>query len=315
MADETVDERPALHFDRDDHVENNILQAIKFYTICNVQTVNGRLDQSERDGFKSQAIDTYRIIHQLCDAARVGVFPIGNPHVARTAVQLLLLAEIYTPASLLIDALIRQFPGSKLDAKVRGLFDAKRYVEAAYAIRSIGDYDQCHPESVFPPWPDLDEAVRRLGAADLVVDLGCGSGRLGGMLRGAGYSGHLVGVDLSDSMLDGARTRKIYDELVHADICRWLETCTRRFDGIFCVSVSPLIENEAELGLIRSVPDRMKEGGVFVYEARFIDDTGDMMPLRRKLRRNTFEAALREAGFAWTSVHDVGRFYLCRRES
>jgi predicted TPR repeat methyltransferase len=50
----------------------------------------------------------------------------------------------------------------------------------------------------------------------LILDAGCGTGLCGPLL--APYASRLVGVDLSNKMLDGARVRGMYHELVHAEL-------------------------------------------------------------------------------------------------
>jgi len=53
-----------------------------------------------------------------------------------------------------------------------------------------------------------------------VIDLGCGSGAVGPALQQLGRK--LVGVDLSETMLDQARRTGCYDELVADDLSLWL---------------------------------------------------------------------------------------------
>lgn len=74
------------------------------------------------------------------------------------------------------------------------------------------------------------EAVRRAAphAALDIVDLGCGTGLCGPLLRPLARS--LVGVDLSDAMLERARAGGHYDELVCAELVAWLATQAQRFD-------------------------------------------------------------------------------------
>lgn len=64
----------------------------------------------------------------------------------------------------------------------------------------------------FPSWND----GRKLD----VVDMGCGTGLMGVELRD--ISRHLVGIDLSPKMIDKARERAIYDELVVGDLLDYL---------------------------------------------------------------------------------------------
>ncbi len=54
-----------------------------------------------------------------------------------------------------------------------------------------------------------------------VIDLGCGTGLCGPLLKPA--SSYLIGVDLSERMLDKARTREVYDELIHSELVRALQ--------------------------------------------------------------------------------------------
>ena len=71
----------------------------------------------------------------------------------------------------------------------------------------------------------------RLGAARHaldVLDAGCGTGLCAPWL--APYAKRLVGVDLSTGMLDKARQRGGYDELVAAELASWLASRTAMFD-------------------------------------------------------------------------------------
>lgn len=99
------------------------------------------------------------------------------------------------------------------DAFVEGFFD--RFA-AQFDERLVGELGYTGPE-----------AARELLApyiakgAGRALDLGCGTGLSGAILREA--STHLVGVDLSTGMLAKARERGLYDELVHAEIGAYLE--------------------------------------------------------------------------------------------
>ena len=62
------------------------------------------------------------------------------------------------------------------------------------------------------------------------LDLGCGSGLAGVELKP--FSRRLVGVDLSPEMIDLARGRRIYDNLVVAEVTSWLGHSHEHFDVI-----------------------------------------------------------------------------------
>ena len=53
-----------------------------------------------------------------------------------------------------------------------------------------------------------------------VLDAGCGTGLCGPLV--APYARRLVGVDLSEAMLDRARARNVYDELVTGELTAYL---------------------------------------------------------------------------------------------
>lgn len=83
-------------------------------------------------------------------------------------------------------------------------------------------YDSDHGE-----WgwrgPDLvaAAAVRNVGDGDAVapiIDAGCGTGMVGVALRSAGWKGELIGLDLSQGMLDEASKSGAYDQLIRCSL-------------------------------------------------------------------------------------------------
>ncbi|HEY0336705.1 MAG TPA: tetratricopeptide repeat protein [Burkholderiales bacterium] len=62
------------------------------------------------------------------------------------------------------------------------------------------------------------------------VDAGCGTGLCGPLVTG--YVSRLVGVDLSQNMLEKARSRGAYDELVKAELTEYLRAHSGTFDLI-----------------------------------------------------------------------------------
>src|SRR5215831_9775335 len=63
-----------------------------------------------------------------------------------------------------------------------------------------------------------------------VLDLGCGSGLSGTVLRGRATE--LTGIDLSPEMVELARKRNLYDRLEVAEITEWLKRNEEKFDLI-----------------------------------------------------------------------------------
>ena len=71
------------------------------------------------------------------------------------------------------------------------------------------------------PAADLLAAVGPLPDKGPVVDLGCGAGAAGALLRARAAGRALVGVDLSPAMLERARATGAYDDLMQADAADW----------------------------------------------------------------------------------------------
>jgi predicted TPR repeat methyltransferase len=79
----------------------------------------------------------------------------------------------------------------------------------------------------------INTALERIlfGASGLcVLDLGCGTGLCGACLKPRAK--HLVGVDLSQPMLDSAHDKNVYDELMEQEAVRFLQSRIAVFDLI-----------------------------------------------------------------------------------
>ncbi len=105
-------------------------------------------------------------------------------------------------------------------------------VDAAYALRSPEDvlrlyrdwaatYDTVWAaEMQFALPVHVAEAFLAAGGTGPVLDVGAGTGLLGQALRDRGFAGRLDGIDLTPEMLERARAKGIYDDLVTADVTR-----------------------------------------------------------------------------------------------
>ena len=69
-----------------------------------------------------------------------------------------------------------------------------------------------------------------------IIDLGCGTGLMGAALRELGYL-HIDGADVSESMLQVAREKRIYDELLTVDLHQSLTIATGAYDAVVSVGV------------------------------------------------------------------------------
>jgi predicted TPR repeat methyltransferase len=96
-----------------------------------------------------------------------------------------------------------------------------------------------------------------------VLDLGCGTGLCGPLL--ASYAARLVGIDLSAGMLEHARDKRVYDDLVQAELTDYASRHPDAFDVI--VSADTLVYfgvlDEALFASARA----LRPGGWLVFTA------------------------------------------------
>ncbi len=124
------------------------------------------------------------------------------------------------------------------------------------------------------------DAVRSLAPGDEldILDLGCGTGLLGPELRSMART--LVGVDLSSKMLELARARQCYDELVRSELSDYLA------DRFECVDLIVAADVFVYIGDLASVMERsrraLRPGGLFAFSVEATDhETFVLQPTRR----------------------------------
>ena len=114
----------------------------------------------------------------------------------------------------------------------------------------------------------LFERMAPLLGSDLdVLDLGCGTGLMGEYMRP--MSKHLVGIDLSPKMLDQAAAKDIYDELVPAEICEFLDERPETYDVVLAADVFVYVGDLSTV--FASVAKRLHVGGLFVFSVEALD--------------------------------------------
>jgi predicted TPR repeat methyltransferase len=102
-----------------------------------------------------------------------------------------------------------------------------------------------------------------------VLDAGCGTGLCGPLV--APYARRLVGVDLSPRMLDQARARNVYDELVRGELTAYLHDSTGAFDVI--VSADTLVYFGPLEEVLDAAGTALRPGGQLVFTVEELPDT------------------------------------------
>jgi predicted TPR repeat methyltransferase len=95
------------------------------------------------------------------------------------------------------------------------------------------------------------------------LDLGCGTGLCGPLVKP--HADRLVGVDLSAQMIEQARARAVYDQLVHADITEHLQSTTERHDLVLAADVFIYIGDLSPV--FAAVAAAMAPGGLFCFSS------------------------------------------------
>ncbi|MCW5751547.1 MAG: methyltransferase domain-containing protein [Alphaproteobacteria bacterium] len=112
----------------------------------------------------------------------------------------------------------------------------------------------------------LDRALAAGAAGGLearhdIVDLGCGTGLAGPLLKP--LARRLDGVDLSPGMLAKAAERRLYDELIEDEICRFLAARPRRYD--IAVATDVLVYFGALEEVFAAIASALRPGGLFAF--------------------------------------------------
>ena len=101
------------------------------------------------------------------------------------------------------------------------------------------------------------------GTFGRVLDLGCGTGLSGGYLRER--SDYLIGIDISENMLNIAYSKKIYDELVNEDIIQYLELQNQ--NSCNAIMAASVVVYFGDLNkFLANIKRILANNGVFVFD-------------------------------------------------
>lgn len=181
------------------------------------------------------------------------------------------------------------------DDYVRGLFDE---TAAAFDVK-LEQLGYRAPQFV------ADALVRRVGNESLgsVLDAGCGTGLCGPLLRP--HCQRLVGIDLSPKMIDRARARGCYDELVTAELSAFMRDRPAAFDAV--ISADTLVYFGALEEPLAAAFTTLRPSGCVVFTLEALDgadDAGHRLQFHGRYAHgeNYVRASLAGAGFTPLSI-------------
>ena len=122
------------------------------------------------------------------------------------------------------------------------------------------------------------------------LDLGCGTGLCGALLRPLADA--LDGVDLSARMLDKARERGVYEHLVHTEIGEHLHATTQRYDLV--ISADVFIYIGALAHAFEGARRVLDPGGIFCFSVEAAAGSADfeLRPTQRYAHSERYLRAL-----------------------
>jgi predicted TPR repeat methyltransferase len=130
-----------------------------------------------------------------------------------------------------------------------------------------------------------------------VLDAGCGTGLCAPLLRPRART--LVGVDLSGGMIEKARARGGYDELVVAELTAYLQTHPAAYDVV--ISADTLIYFGDLAPVLKAAHGALRPGGWLAFTLEVLEGEGDRYELsssgRYQHTRDHTQAIVEAAGF------------------
>ena len=163
-------------------------------------------------------------------------------------------------------------------------------------------YDLLMDDIPYKEWADYMEKTleRHKVPKGLLLDLGCGTGTLSGLLDAKGYD--VIGVDASEEMLAIAREKAVVEK---RDILYLLQDM-REFELYgtvgavvsVCDSLNYILEEEELLTVFKLVNNYLDPGGIFLF------DMNTRYKYEELMGENTIAENRENCSFIWENYYD-----------
>lgn len=169
------------------------------------------------------------------------------------------LAPDYAEAQYELDALLGEAHAAPPTHYVAGLFDQYAH---EYDAHMTGVLDYGVPQKI------RNALVAHLPQTALdILDLGCGTGLSGAVFKDIAHT--LTGIDLSPKMIDKARERAIYDNLIVGDMVAAVTLLNTTFDLVIAADVFVYLGDL--LPVFIAVRRAVRPGGLFAFSVERTD--------------------------------------------
>jgi predicted TPR repeat methyltransferase/Flp pilus assembly protein TadD len=151
---------------------------------------------------------------------------------------------------------------------------ARQYIELTFDgfahsfENTLGRLDYCGPQLV----QDYLATLNFHSASLSVLDLGCGTGLVGEVLKP--FAGTLVGVDLSQAMLDQAATKHLYHRLYKTDITDFLRVPGDLYNLIACMDTFAYMGRLDEVFAL--IYQKVNTGGMLIFSTEKLTGTDEL---------------------------------------
>jgi predicted TPR repeat methyltransferase len=176
-------------------------------------------------------------------------------------------------------------------AYMRALFDDYSSYYDAAMVEGLGYRGHLHLRTM------AERVLPRPAPPWRILDLGCGTGLVGQVFKDLAPGGRLDGIDISPRMIEAARARGIYDDLILGDLETVLAEMERCYDLILAADTMVYFGDlyPTFMGII----ERLEPDGFFIFAVEAISGAGwEQTPANRfrhseaYLREETARAAL-----------------------
>jgi predicted TPR repeat methyltransferase len=137
-----------------------------------------------------------------------------------------------------------------------------------------------------------------------ILDLGCGTGLAGQCFKELALGGRLDGVDISPAMIDEARKRQVYDELIVADFESYLSGPGPAYSLI--VSADAMVYFGDLTSILAGVGKRLGPQGIFLFTCEAKQGGGWELTEANRFRHSAayLRAEAERAGLSWVEGRD-----------